>query len=729
MSFCHLVVCNSFVICALVFVISSYCSWIIQGSVVAIERMSKITIFFPAGEGERLEEWLYSHTVLHLVGVEKDFPRFGSSAQPIILDEREAETNLGRVRDLLAEVNALGTAGKSFIDSLLPVKTVVGPGELTDARASLDLEKIHAEVKKCVETLRGCRARLAVLAKEREHLAHFVFISVPLIELRALKRTFCTVAEGGPARLENIAKDSEVVKLVSWEVRRIHGGLVTAVFAGVKRDESKCADILRAHRERILEFPDLLIDFDERIDEVDGETAGIRETIASIQGRLESLLAPETVKRLEILNGYWESEKRRAGKARSMLCSHRVGVARGFAREVDAQKFIDDLERDFPGVSAIAEEPVPGDAVPVSIKLPRWLNPLQLLINMFGLPDYFSIDPTPYLACVFLIFFGICFADVVYGFLLMLLSWMLMRRYRRQGNLREFFHLFYYCGISTVIFGVLTGSYAADIYNYCGEGGAFQRFVQKTTLLDMLAKPVISLMIALGIGIVNQLFGIVVRIIKDSRYKNWRGAIYDGVLWLVYLGGLLVFILASIAGCGGAFRTAGIYATVIGAIGLILTQGRDEKGIAGKAIFGVVSLYGIVGGYGTVSFIGDVLSYSRLLALGLTTYIVGMSFNIIAKLVPSILISLTGIFEMVPFLSKLGPLLAKVIGFPVVSAAIIMAVMVFGHLFNFFLSILSAFVHSARLILLEWFGRFYQGGGEWFQPHGFRSDTVELVEE
>lgn len=693
----------------------------------AIEKMSKITILFPSCDGERLEEWLYSHTVLHLVGIEKDFPRFGSSAQPIIFDEREAETKLGMVRGLLAETNALGKAKKSFIDSLLPVKIVAGRGDLADARTSLDLEKLHAEVKECVETLRGCHARLGVLAREREHLEHFVFISVPLIELRALKKTFCLVAEGGPARLENVARDAEAVKLVSWEVRRSHGGLVTAVFAGARKDEAKIADVLRAHGFRILDFPDLSVDVDERIEEIDGETVGIRDAIASIRLKLESLLAPAAVKRLEILNGYWESEKRRAEKARSMLCSHRVGVARGFARAADARKFIDDLDRDFPGVSAIAEEPVPGDAVPVSIKLPRWLNPLQLLINMFGLPDYFSIDPTPYLACVFLIFFGICFADVVYGFLLMWLSWMLMRRYRKQGNLREFFHLFYYCGISTVIFGVLTGSYAADIYNYCGEGGVFQLFVQKTTLLDMLAKPVISLMIALGIGVVNQLFGIVVRIIKDVRYKNWKGALYDGVLWLVYLGGLLVFVLSSIAGYGGALRAAGLYATVAGAIGLVLTQGRDEKGIAGKAIFGVVSLYGIVGGYGTVSFIGDVLSYSRLLALGLTTYIVGMSFNIIAKLVPSILISLTGIFEMVPFLSKLGPVLAKVINFPVVSAAIIMAVMVFGHLFNFFLSILSAFVHSARLILLEWFGRFYQGGGEWFQPHGFTSDTVELV--
>jgi len=679
--------------------------------------MSKITILFPTGEGERLEEWLYSQTVLHLVGIEKDFPTFGASAQPVALDEQEAETNLTRVKDLLTESNALGKVKESFIDSLLPVKTVVGAGELDETISSVDLEELHAEVKKRIESLRGYHARLAVLAKEREHLVRLVFVSVPIAQLRSLKRTFCLVAEGGRSRLENVARDAGGAGLISWEVRRTRGDLIIALFAGMKRDEAKCADILRAHGFHILDFPDLSVDIEERIEEIDREVAEIRETIGTLQERVESLLSPVTVHRLEILNGYWESEKRRAGKARSMLCSQRLGIASGYVISTDAPAFIADMGRQFPGASVISSAPAPGDAVPVAIRLPRWLRPLELLITMFGLPDYFSIDPTPYLAVVFLVFFGICFADVVYGLLLMLLSWLMMRRYRLQDNLREFFRLFYYCGISTVIFGVLTGSWAADIYNYFGPNNLFQRFVQKTTVLDMLAKPILALMIALAIGILNQFYGIVMRMIKDMRQSNWKGVIYDGAFWLIYLGGLLAAVLITISGRGGSVaRGAGLAAVAAGAVGLVLTQGRDEKSIAGKAIFGVVSLYGIVGGYGTVSFIGDVLSYSRLLALGLTTYIVGMSFNIIAKVVPQIITSLF-------------PFTAGVMSSPAGGGLLVISVMVFGHLFNFFLSILSAFVHSARLILLEWFGRFYQGGGEWFQPHGFTSATVELIQQ
>ena len=681
----------------------------------AIDRMTKLTVLFSTQEGERFEEWLYSRAALHLVSLEREFTKLSAAAIPLSIDEQDAAEKLSMTEALLVEADSLAKEKKNFIDGMLPVKTVVREGDLREALTTVPLEELHAQVARKSRGVRDCHARLSLLARERQHLSHFLFLEIPMSELRQLAMTFCLVAEGSTARLDNVARDREAADLLAWEVRRRQGALLTIVVAGKKRDAAKCADIVRAHGFHILEYPDLSVAVRDRIEQIDREDEETRAEFCALQDELKSLLSPGVVHNLRCLAGYWESERKRAEKARTILCSRRVGVARGYVRSADAASFIAEVAKEFPGASIIAADPVPGDAVPVSIRLPRWLRPFELLINMFGLPDYFSIDPTPYLAVVFLVFFGICFADVVYGLLLMLLSRLMMRRYRLQDNLREFFRLFYYCGISTVIFGVLTGSWAADIYNYFGPSNAFQRFVQKTTVLDMLAKPVIALMIALAIGVANQFYGIVMRMVKDIRQSNWKGAVYDGAFWLIYLGGLLAAAITGISGRGGSIaRGVSLVAVAGGAVGLVLTQGRDEKSIAGKAIFGVVSLYGIVGGYGTVSFIGDVLSYSRLLALGLTTYIVGMSFNIIAKVVPQIITSLF-------------PSTAGAMSSPAVGGLLVVLVMVSGHLFNFFLSILSAFVHSARLILLEWFGRFYQGGGEWFQPHGYSSATVELV--
>jgi V/A-type H+/Na+-transporting ATPase subunit I len=301
----------------------------------------------------------------------------------------------------------------------------------------------------------------------------------------------------------------------------------------------------------------------------------------------------------------------------------------------------------------------------------------------------------------FLLFFGICYGDVLYGIMLIFLASWLKKRFRNQKHLVEFFRLFTYGGISTIIFGFATGSWGADLPAYFGKGNVVDALRVKMTLLDPLAKPVIALGIAIGIGLFNQLYGIFMRFYRDFRRGDISSSVYDGVFWIVYLVSLLGLSLSLVM--AGPTPLKIIFAVFFfsAAIGLVLTQGRDEKTFLGKAITGVVSLYGIMGTYGTTAFIGDVISYSRLMALGMTTSVVGMSFNIIAQMLKDV---------------------------PVIGWLLFILLVIFGHVFNFTMSILSAFVHSARLILLEWFSRFYEGGGVPFRPFGFQSAKVEISE-
>ena len=203
----------------------------------------------------------------------------------------------------------------------------------------------------------------------------------------------------------------------------------------------------------------------------------------------------------------------------------------------------------------------------------------------------------------------------------------------------------------------MTGSWAADLLNYLGP---LRKESDSLAVFDTLAKPVSALLIVIGIGIANQLYAMVLRIVDAAR-KGDKMAIVDGILWLTFLPCLLLLLAAKMAGLPGWVSTFALVLLIVSAIGLVLTQGREEEGIVAKAITGVVSLYGILGSYGGVTFIGDVLSYSRLLALGLTTLIVGISFNIIAGLVRDI---------------------------PYVGILAFVLVVLLGHVFNFFIGIL-----------------------------------------
>src|SRR3989304_1967464 len=251
--------------------------------------------------------------------------------------------------------------------------------------------------------------------------------------------------------------------------------------------------------------------------------------------------------------------------------------------------------------------------------------------------------------------------------------------------------------------GALTGGWAGDLYNpmYLGEDNLLLKAKERLMLLDPLSKPVIALLIAIGLGVLNQFYGITLRMYGEILRKNILNAICDGLLWLIMLPGVLILISTIFLKAPGYLVSIGKYLAIVGAAGLISTQGRNEKGIAGKIFTGIVSLYGIVGTYGCSGFIGDILSYTRILALSLTTTIIGMAFNIVASLFK------TGTF---------------------IGMVLFIITLVTGHMFNFVMSILGAFIHPARLIFLEFFGRFYEGGATKFQPYGFGNQRIVLEE-
>jgi len=405
----------------------------------------------------------------------------------------------------------------------------------------------------------------------------------------------------------------------------------------------------------------------------------------------------------ELALGYWQSELNRVQNLHKVLNSARLGIIRGYlpARELDGLCAV--VRTRFNG-EVLVEDPHPGDAVPIKLTMPGFFRPVRLLVDMFGVPDYFSIDPTPFLTLTFLAFFGICFGDAIYGLMLIAVALLLRRKFRFQENLKSFFTLFLYCGISTVIFGALTGTWLGDLSDpkYLGENNFLLRIKNLFPYFDPLSNPMLGLIVAIGIGVANQFYGILMLIWRNLRRGDIKGALFDGVLWYFYLGGLVILLAGMFAKLPPGLSRIGLYILAVGAVGLILTQGRDQPTIPGKIMQGVISLYGIMGSYGATSFIGDALSYSRLLALGLTTTIIGMAFNIMAKI--------------------LGAM-------PHIGILLFIGVAAFGHIFNFFMSIIGSFVHPTRLILLEFFGRFYESGGIRYQPFGFRTERVEVIRD
>jgi V/A-type H+/Na+-transporting ATPase subunit I len=666
----------------------------------SIEKMESVALLVPAASRDRFISWLYREREIHLEEFENSDDAWAGRFHSPNTDISPIEIQISRLQGALEFLREIHKPASDFLEGLFPVHILTTPQEIEKTVGEVDPENLSIECYRLRSSLEEAQEERTRLLGEKDRLLELEFLTVRIDNLRNLHHlSFHLVSAAGPTQKTFIG-DTRLSEDIHVELVSGIGNSVTYVITAPLSRQDIIREVIidYALHEYVLPKVDGTIEHEL----VSLNQSITRATVHEDKIRTEAVkLSEKWSSRADLALGWWESERNRILQQERMASSEHVFALRGYVRAGHREKFQAHMAESFPEAE-LDVVPIQADEdPPVSVTWNKFIRPAGLLVKMFGLPTYRSIDPTTFLTFTFLTFFGICYGDVLYGIMLLFLASWLKKRFRGQKGLVEFFRLFTYSGVSTIIFGVATGSWAADLSAYFGAGNPVDALRLKLTLLDPMAKPVVALGIAIGIGICNQLYGIFLRFYRDFQRGDFHSAVYDGVFWLVYLVSLLTLSLLLVLKGPGWAKITALTFFLLAAIGLVLTQGRQEKSFIGRYITGVISLYGIMGTYGTTAFIGDVISYSRLMALGMTTTVVGMSFNIIANMLRDV---------------------------PYVGWVLFFAMVVFGHVFNFVMSILSAFVHSARLILLEWFGRFYEGGGIPFRPFGFQSSRMELIE-
>jgi V/A-type H+-transporting ATPase subunit I len=665
----------------------------------AIDRMKRATIVTQVASAQRLIKALHDLSIVELTDASE---QLGESAnggfRRLEASTEESDRHLQKIQTVLNLLDAFVPEEQGFFQGLAPVPLLIEPEELDKALREIDLDAVHAQALELDETYRRAEREADETRNWIRDLEPYEGLSEDLKGLGSFKHTSLAFGLIPRKGLEAVEANAAVKRLMAWEVVE-EGEPAKVVMAFLNEHAVAIRRVLTELGWQEQPLPSIREGIRERLAKLREDLAAIEQRQAAIRARIEDMAGLR--RPLNVLKAFWESARNKSLAQTRLVAGNWVQVLTGYVRKKDVPALEDLLRREFPEASLALEDPRPGDDVPVSITLPRLIRPLQLFIDLFGRPVYYSFDPSPFLLFNFFMFFGLCFGDVGYGLMLVTLSLYLRMRTRQYEGIYNFSTLFLYSGISTIIFGALLGSWLGDLWSpkYLGEGNFLQRLQALFfSGIDPLSKPLPALGIALLIGMLNQFYGIGLLIYGAARRRDWAAAIFDGVLWLLVLPGLVLAALGSLTDLPPIVTRIGIAMTVVGAIGLVLTQGRNEEGFIAKFITGVVSLYGILGTYGITAFIGDTLSYCRLLALGVTTSIVAIAVNIMAGMLRDI---------------------------PYVGWALFIAALVLGHVFNFLIGVLGAFVHSLRLIFVEFFGRFYEGGARRFQPLGF--DTPEYI--
>lgn len=320
--------------------------------------------------------------------------------------------------------------------------------------------------------------------------------------------------------------------------------------------------------------------------------------------------------------------------------------------------------------------------VPILLKNNRFARIFENITSTYALPKYNEVDPTPLYAPIYALFFGMMSADVGYGVVLFLLTTLGLRICNFTPDMKKNVKFFQLLGVSTAIWGFLYGSYfGASI------PGMWRLFDLSTQFMTILV-------ISIIMGGIHLYYGLAIKAYMQIRDGLYLDMFFDVISWYIVLTSIIALLLSLAGVISSDYSQISKYGMYLGLILLLLGGARASEGnIAQRIVAGLYNIYGIS------SYIGDFVSYSRLMALGMSGGYIAFSVNMIAS--------------MVWGKTFLGYIAAIVI-------------LIFFHAFNLFLSCLGAYVHSLRLIYVEFFGKFYEGGGKAFRVFRNKSKYINL---
>jgi len=639
----------------------------------AITPMAKVMIVTHRSQAAELLERLQAEGICQILNAEqavvsKDTPELAENIER----PKDIEELLARLEKTLAFLKQFAEPRKGLENMLAP-RTVVNRqlyNQVTSDEKILNVvdqsEQIRAKIDKLNADCDDLNAAVEMLSPWKS-------LETPLQEIGLLDRTVCLP---GMLPAQNLQEMQDRMAEFGAEIQQVGtaGSACACLVVSLKQTAADVQKMLRSAEFEPVSFESMTGTVAEVLKQHDKQLADAHDQLRR-QYQQAAALA-ENLLKLQILCDHYSNLLNRENTRGTAPATRCAVILEGWVKNKNYQR-LENVVAGFEAANVTKIQPADDEEVPVEIENKKAVRPFEVITRLYGMPKYFNIDPTVFMAPFFALFFALCLTDAGYGLVIMALMFFFIKKL--QGD-KKLMWMLGICAAATVAAGALTGGWFGD---------AIQTFIpalkplrQKLMWFDPLEEPMKFFKLALALGYIQILTGWVIALLHNLKRRNFVAAVCDQLTWLVMLNSIVI-LLASKAGVVSPQTGTFFGYLALAPAATILLFSHRQGTWAGRIGMGVYNLFS------TIFLMGDVLSYLRLMALGMVTAGLAMAINVVAD---------------------------KARKTPVVGIVLMVLILVGGHLFNIAINALGAFVHTLRLQYVEFFPKFLIADGRQFQP-------------
>lgn len=649
-------------------------------------KMQKIELIALLTDSKKIMELLQRRGIVEL-SANTDEGLFKTNVAAVVGEFEKFRSTASQALEILEKY----APEKSSISDMFGGRTEIQPDDF--GRAAIGLESIinaASEILRCSRSIAESESMEAQLEVRSDTLKKWINLDIPM----NFKGTSSTAAFIGSVPYEITAYEMEerLGIICSAEVISSSKEQTNLFIICPRADEESASDRLRelsfiSLQEQERKTPKEMIDsFHEE---------KLRLEASAEKAEQEIIKLAENRRKLKFAVDYLQMRKDKYEALNMLGFTEKTFVLTGYI----PQKYADALKKEIEGkYTALVEysEPAEDENVPVMLENSRFSAPVEGITKMYAMPSEKDVDPTPVMSFFYYLFFGMMLSDAGYGFLMVIGTTIALRKFKLESAMRKTLTMFRNCGISTIIWGALFGSWFGDIVQVVGREFFHKEIGSIALWFQPLDDPIKLLLYSFGLGILHLFLGVAVSFKMAWDKGRKADAFLDTIPIYLTITGVAPLGASILTSVPAILKTVGSYMLIAGVVLLVLTSGRSSKSIFGKLFGGLYALYNTATGY-----LGDILSYSRLLALGLATGSIAGVINLIGTMPQNM----------------------------AVKTVLLIVVFIVGHIANLAINLLGAYVHTDRLQFVELFSKFYTGGGREFSPLAVNTKYIKFKEE